>query len=484
MNFALLSLNYVISRAKETNQKKYKEMSFQLAEAGIEYYRWHLAHNQTDFKDGTLSPGPYVHSYSDADGNPYGQFSLEITTPASGSTLTTIISTGASSEKNTIHQKIKAVLGRPSFTDYAVVANDEMRFGTGTEVFGPIHSNYGIRFDGFAHNIVSSSETTYDDPDHGGSDEWAVHTHATPVDALPPQTLANRPDVFGAGRAVDSHNISFAGITGDLDDYQAAAAANGIYLSDSNAEGYRIHFRNDHKVEIYRITSQQTCQLRTCFHSRCWWTDYTTENLWSANGQQTFDYHGHQSNNLSMPTNGLIFAEDDVWVDGQVNGDRVTVVAARTPYSTGNANIIINNDLRYTNYDGQDAIGLIAQTNVYSGFYSEDDLRIDAAMIAQKGMVGRLMYPTGSTGTYNPANCNQNYIRSTFTNYGAIGTNQRYGFAYVCGSNPLPACAPCGTTASGYCTRNLLYDNNFYFAPPPYFPVTDQYRVISWEEQD
>ncbi|MDD5040456.1 MAG: pilus assembly PilX N-terminal domain-containing protein [Patescibacteria group bacterium] len=482
VSLASISTTYVLSRMRVAGHSAHAEAAFQVAEAGIEYYRWHLAHAQEDYQDGTGASGPYLHSYTDADGNAFGQFTLDITAPPAGSTVAEIRSLGSTTASTLVERAITAKLGRPSFTNFAVVANDNMRFGEGTEVFGPIHSNYGIRFDGFAHNVVSSSEITYNDPDHSGADEWAVHTHLTPVDAAPPTELASRPDVFAAGRVIDAGSVSFTGISGEFDDLQEEAESGGIYLTDSGTEGYHVKFLPGEKVGIYRVTAQKTCRKYTCFWLWCWWTNYTSTNLWSIETESTFDYHGVDSGSLSMPANGLIFIEDDVWVDGQVNGSRVSIIAAKAPYSSGNASIIINNDLTYTNYDGTDAIGLIAQDSILAGFYSEDDLRVDAAQIAQKGKVGRLYYAADS-GTFDPASCNQNYVRSTYTNYGAIGTNQRYGFAYVCGGAGNPACAPCGTTASGYCIRNLYYDENFYFAPPPFFPVTDQYRVLTWEQE-
>src|SRR3989344_2166536 len=71
-----------------------RETTIEIAEAGIEYYRWRLAHDPTDFQDGTGQPGPYVHEYSDAGGNRIGEFSLIVTPPAEGSNTATIRSTG------------------------------------------------------------------------------------------------------------------------------------------------------------------------------------------------------------------------------------------------------------------------------------------------------------------------------------------------------------------------------------------------------
>ena len=67
-----------------------REQAFQSAEAGIDYYRWHLAHVSNDYQDGTGGPGPYVHSLKNKNDSVIGQFSLTITPPSPGSTLVNI----------------------------------------------------------------------------------------------------------------------------------------------------------------------------------------------------------------------------------------------------------------------------------------------------------------------------------------------------------------------------------------------------------
>ena len=71
-----------------------RALAFTIAEAGVEYYRWHLAHNATDYTDGTGQPGPYTHDYFNKDNDKIGEFILDITPPISGSTIVTIKSTG------------------------------------------------------------------------------------------------------------------------------------------------------------------------------------------------------------------------------------------------------------------------------------------------------------------------------------------------------------------------------------------------------
>jgi hypothetical protein len=150
-----------------------------------------------------------------------------------------------------------------------------------------------------------------------------------------------------------------------------------------------------------------------------------------------------------------------VWVRGSINGARLTIASGKFPDNqTTRTNIIVNQDLRYTNYDGRDVISLISQNNINIGLYSNDVLRIDAALIAQNGRIGRYYY--GSA-------CSPYHVRSSITSYGMIGTNQRYGFAY--------------TDSTGYTSRNLVYDANLLYGPPPSFPLAaSQYSLISWEE--
>jgi hypothetical protein len=162
-----------------------------------------------------------------------------------------------------------------------------------------------------------------------------------------------------------------------------------------------------------------------------------------------------------MPANGVIFIEDHIWVRGQINGDRLTIASGRFPDNPSTrTNINFTTSTTYTNYDGTDVLGFIAQNHVNISLRSENIIRIDGALIAQNGRVGRFYYDS---------DCGTGYKRDELTSYGMIGTNQRYGFAY--------------TDGTGYKLRNLIYDVNLLYGPPPSFPLTtDQYAQISWEE--
>ena len=431
-----------------------REQAFQSAEAGIDYYRWHLAHNSTDYKDGTNLSGPYVHSLIDKNGNTIGQFSLTITAPSQGSTLVKIKSSGTSTLDSSFSRKILTQVAKPSIAEHAFAGNSSMRFGIGTEVFGSIHSNGGIRFDGIAHNLVTSGVLTYTDSDSDActtNNSYGVHTCFGSDDPTSPTALPSRPDVFNAGRLMGQPTIDFSGFANDIANLKTLAqASDGFYRDTSGAGyvGYHIILKTNDTFDLYKINSWAS--LGSCT------VQSPNTSSWSI-GTQTIQ------GNYSFPANGIIFLQDNVVVDGQISGARLTIAAALLPEPSDTSqykNIIINNDLSYTNYDGTDSIGLVGQGGVMVGMISDDNLKIDGALMAQHNLVGRFYYG-GSSCTYKN--------RTLLSLYGMIASYGRYGFAY--------------TDGTGYVTRSINYDANLLYAPPPEYPLTsDQYQILSWQE--
>lgn len=465
-SFVIVFSSWAYTSLRVASSVLYKEQALQIAEAGIDYYRWHLAHAPNDFQDGTGAPGPYTHIFYDKDGNAFGKFILTITPPITGSTIVTIVSEGQVDAYPKIKRKIKARLAIPSFAKYAIVANSAMRFGQGTEVFGPINSNAGIRFDGVAHNLVTSAVSSYDDPDHSGNVEFGVHTHVNvppssgindsfrSAEAPPTSPVPSRPDIFLAGRQFPVPATDFTGITNDLSTIKTKAQSGGKYFAASGALGYHIIFKTNDTYDVYKVTNltsaSSSCSSSSSSGDPTWGT-------WSINPSngQTFVA------NYANPANGLIFVEDNVWVDGQINTARITVAAGKFPDNASTRkSIIVNKNLLYTNYNGSDIISLIAQQDVLVGMVSDTVIRIDAATMAVNGKVGRKYYSS---------NCSPYHTRSQITLYGMIATNLRYGFAY--------------TNGTGYTDRIIIYDSNLLYSPPPSFPLTsDKYSIISWEE--
>lgn len=454
------------SNIKLSRRSVYREQAIQIAEAGIDYYRWHLAHSPQDYQDGTGQAGPYTHPFYDKDGVQIGSFVLTITPPPTGTTIVKISSTGNVLTDANASRTIESKLAIASFAKFAFVSNGDMRFGEGTEVFGPIHSNGGIRFDGLAHNIISSALSSYDDPDHTGANEFAVHTHvnAPPSsgvndafrsnEAPPTSPVPARADVFEAGRQFPVPAVDFTGLTSDLAQMKTNAQSSGRYFAGSGALGYKIVLKNNDKFDIYRVNTLVSAPSG-CTNSQ----NQTGWGTWSVNGTTLLQ------SNQNFPTNGLIFVEDNLWIEGTVATARLTIASGKFPdNSSTRTSITVNNDLLYTNYDGQDVLSLIAQKDINVGMVSDDSLRIDAALVAQNGRAGRYYY-----GTSCKSGGNNWYTRNIITLYGMIATYNRYGFAY--------------TDNTGYTTRQIIYDANLLYGPPPSFPLTsDQYTILSWEE--
>lgn len=464
--FLTSSLKVVVSNMQFGINRESKEETLQIAEAGVYFYRWYLAHQIAgltkqqvrQFWNSGTAYGVDV-PYED-DFNGIGTYRIDVTPPVSNSTIVIAEVTGWTYKNPNLKRTVKVRFRQPSWSEYSVLCDSDIRFGEGTDVYGPIHSNRGIRFDAVAHNIVSSGVASYDDPDHNefGTDklEFGVHTHvnAPPSSGIndnyrpnevPPHTVDSRTDVFLAGREFPLPARDFNSVLSDMADMKVQAgcnnvgsycsgnsngaivSANGIYFNNLS-NGRRIVLRTDGTMRVYRVTGYNTTSNE--INTQSAYTTYT------------------------IPNNGIIFVEDNVWVEGTINGKKITIVAADLS-GTEEKDIFIKNDLLYTNYDGSDIIGLVAQRDVEVTRDSENNLRIDGALLAQSGRVGRDHF----TSSYN---------KDTITVNGSIVTKLRYGFAYADGT--------------GYTNRNLIFDNNLLYYPPPYFPTGTDYAIDSWEE--
>lgn len=475
-------LGYITSQLNFSASRVQREEAFHLAEAGVYYYRWYLAHEVSgktaqevsDFWQSGNPLGvsePFEGEFYDQDGSVVGKYRLEVERPSANSTIVMVKSTGWTYRMPNVTRTVRVRFRRPSWSEFAVLANDFMRFGEGTEVYGKIHSNKGIRFDGTAYNVVSSLAPTFDDPDHFGGNEFGVHTHVrmppltgisdSPLSSEMPPTnpVPLRNDVFLAGRQFPVPEISFNGALSDLSymKQQAGISGHGLYF-DNAGYGRHIVLKTDGTMDVSLVNNY----------------DQDSNSIISETAPVSY----------GIPDGGVVFVENNAWVEGTINGRRLTIAAANL--IGGNyANIYIGMDnILYTNFDGSDTLGLVAQNNVEVVRDSLDNLTIDAALLAQSGRVGREHYyrwqecgePVCGTCCFLfwcwkccEPECHQvTDYRDTITVNGSIATNQRYGFAY--------------TDGTGYANRILNFDNNFIYSPPPYFPTGTEYSIDLWEE--
>lgn len=414
--------------------KAAKELALEIAEAGVEYYKWHLAHDPTDFQDGTGGPGPYEHGYTDKNGTLVGRFSLDIVPPPPGSTVVRIVSTGRSIIEPSVRRTVAARVGFPALTDYSFLTNGDIWIGDTEVVHGKMHANGGIRFDGLDDAPIMSARATYIcRPHHGCGNQ-------------------ERPGVWGGGGPTSFWQfpvpaVDFNGITVDLANLKTLAQTSGMYLGSSGTNGYYLHFNANNTVDVNRVTALRPSVVG-----------------WDVGGVRRVESNDIRTAVLietrAVPASGAIFVEDRVWVDGTVSG-HVTVGSGRFPDNPATrTNVIINGNIIYTAKDGSAALGLIAQQHVLIPRYSPNQLEIDAAVLAQNGSAQRYYYPGN--------------ILDRLVVYGSIISNGVWTWSWVSGG---------GAVVSGYRNTDTTYDANLTYGPPPGFPVGNSYQSISWDEE-
>src|SRR3989344_1498834 len=421
----MLPLLDIVSRKMQTLRASVeREQSLQIAEAGINYYQWRLAHFQTDYQDGTGQEGPYVHDYVDFDTQQnIGKFSLMFTPPLTGSTIVTIQSTGWTNANPGVTRTIIAKYGIPSIAKYAFLSNDVIWIGPSENVTGEFHSNNGIRFDGTGNAPIQSTRLTYTCSSSQGS----------PCPAI-------KNGIWGsASQAVKNFwsfpvpGIDFSSLTADFSNMKGLAQTGGIYLPPSNAQGYSLVFKSDGTIDIFKVTSLTS-------HQKGWDTNGAVHNEFTVYNARTLLF------NKPMPANGVMYLEDKTWVEGTVNGV-ATVVAALLPLNTSTApTIYIAKNIVYQAKHGSHSLGLIAQKDVVISYTAPSNLEINAAMIAQNCGAQFFYYP--------------NNIKNNITVFGSIMTFAQWTWTWVNSS---------GTVLSGYRNTFNNYDSNLLYGPPPSF---------------
>ncbi|PIT86540.1 MAG: hypothetical protein COU33_02560, partial [Candidatus Magasanikbacteria bacterium CG10_big_fil_rev_8_21_14_0_10_43_6] len=409
---------YALFEHQASNRKHARDMSFHIAEAGIDYYRWHLAHNPTDFQDGTGQPGPYVHEYVDKNGTNIGFFSLEIDPPLAGSTVATIRSTGWVNWQPQTTRTIQVRAGFPALTDYTFLTNANMNFSFTTEVHGQVHSNGGIRFDGTSDSWVKSARDRYQYENQQHDGVWGGGG---------PRAFWNFPVPA----------IDFNAITADLGAIRDSADDGGIHLNSSGDEGWHVVF-NGNNFDLFRVTDVD------CYPGSGRWR-FNRWNGWFWDGT-TYCYDVGAEvfvANHQIPENGAVFIEDNTWVEGQVDG-RVTVGVGRFPVQAPYETIYIQGNLTYAERSSDDVTGLLAQGDIIVPHDVPDTMTIDAALLSQFGVISRPYYDSDLKTLAN--------VFGSQISYAGGGWKWTNGW---------------GNVISGFVNTNHTYDANLSYYPPP-----------------
>jgi Tfp pilus assembly protein PilX len=497
---ALAVVEVIDTNFSAVNNNVQRQQAFNIAEAGINYYLWHLSHNSNDYKDGQSIPaspdpnlgyGPYVHNYVDANAVNEGTFTLWIKPQGNGSTIATVRSIGKVKNTNII-RTVEAQLGSPSFASYGIVSDGALWFGATETADGPVFSNVGVRMDGTNTSTVTSANATYvpsaalggDGNSHPGV--WCHPSITTPLNC----NTRDKSNWIYPSTQVDFNQVSTSLCTmkklAFASDPATASLANQANAC-SLTPGTRTPAYLPQRSSSFNTSRGYLIELNT----------NNTYNIWNVNNVKDAKIVGYQdaltmqsvASNIAIPSSGVIFAEDNVWVrtNPTLHG-RVTIANGRLATSN-TTDLTVADNLAYSTKNGEDAIGLVAEGNVYIGSFAPPDsanftLEVDAAVLAENGSVE---YPSNYVFSNNT--CTRGWItpNQKLNFYGSVATRQIWTWSWLsnnsCGDNVFDSSLPAPYRyVSGFEYNTTHYDYNLLYGPPPHYPSVSGYNVLSWRE--
>lgn len=466
--------SYTFTQSRYGRALYAREQALQIAEAGLEYYRWFLAHNPGNLTNGTGAGGPYTYTVTDPEGDTMGEASITVNGNQSCGAIQSVdITSQGESEANPLFKRtLFARYMRPSVAEYSHIVNANVWAGSDRNITGPYHSNGGIRMDGTNNSDVTSAVST-----------WVCDSS---FGCSPTNNSAD--GVFGAGTGsalwrYPVPQIDFPSFFSSLGTSTTAlrlyATADGIMLSPtstrvnnvqqgstyssvggSEQRGYHLNFRSDGTVDVYRVTGAS--YVRGYNSLLGWHNDY------SIISSQTF------IGNLTPPSDcTVIFSQAKTWIEGTVSG-KVTLVVADEGSFVPNT-LFANNDLTYQTVDGTTGLTVISEGSIIIPLLTPDVMTVRGIFVAQTGFFGRNHYVT--TGSNEVPSQYDSYVQqSQLTTNGSVISFRRVGTKWLCGSP--------GVYCSGYNNRIDNYDRLLAFSPPPFTPsASADFKFVLWREE-
>jgi hypothetical protein len=445
--------SYAFEQAKYGRALLAREQALHIAEAGLEYYRWFLAHNPGNLTNGTGLPGPYTYTVNDPEGGTLGSASLTVTGNSQCGVLQNIdiSSTGTSVQSPGYPRTVSVRYMQHNVAEYAFLINANVWYGSTNAGSGPYYSNGGTREDGTNNSTVGSALTSFScDSSMGCS---------------PTQT---EPGVFGAGSGsalwrYPVSSVDFAGMATNFSTMKTYAQSGGLYFYDASVagtaqKGWHIILNSDGTMDVYKVTSTS------------WAYGYPVDD--SSYFRANYDIIASQSyvGHYAVPAGcSLVYVQGTLWLEGTAKG-KFTILAADP--GSFNPDVIVSGNIGYAATDGTTGLTVIAEHSVRIPINSPDTLNLRGIYVAQSGYYGRDFYTSNSGyAPYTvPSGYNSYVTRSNLNVTGSIVSNTRP--AVVWGSS------------SGYLSRTNSYDQVLAFDPPPFTPPTStDYHYALWNEQ-
>lgn len=430
--------------------------SLAVAEAGLNQYLWMVAAGTSSEANDFAIPGntgddPRYKVFTLTDpysGEVQGQYAVQVTPPDQTDSRVKVTVTGLAAQPVEAPRTVEAHLGRPSFSEYILLVDESVYIGGPSDRVwhGKTHSNTGIRIE--TENIIDSiscANSTYE----YGNDNWKAGIWSQNL----PSNSASKSFWHFPVPPID-----FDIVTSDFARLNSLATgdANLPYVSASG--GWHIKILTGNRYQVRKVASD-------------------SENK-SSGGSITYAAGSSWSAARNYPNKGVIYVNDDVWVEGAGVSGRLTIACSGQLNPSGQqtaTNISIVDDITYATKDGNVAIGLIAQNNIKIPMYApisklppstNDDLEIDAAIIAQQGKEYVSYDSSGSASGWGPRRGELTFfgsVSSYITPYRRTDTRTDGHYA-------------------GFATGVNTYDAFLLHNPPPYFPKIGTYQILDWNE--
>jgi Tfp pilus assembly protein PilX len=396
---SMAMLNMIQAESGRANDAVARDASFQAAEAGVHaymsklvddssFYAHYLAKGESTRR---ASGGTSVAGSPDANvawtsglgntwtypngfdtweplGNGY-EYSLQITPPTPGQAGIDIVAEGRKSGATTDMRKVEALVRPAGVTDFQMLANADITYGTAATTKGKIYA--GKDASGTKHNVT-----------HNGIAYADIYAEGTVSGSVQLMNGAKRYDstTNPSIRTVIANPINFASFMSSLVDISNAAQAAGVHLNNSGADAWWLKF-----------SSNGTFTAQTC-------TKNGTSNI-----EAVLPVCSGTITTYNVPSNGAIYVAQSAIVSnattsGGVKG-RVTVAS--------NNNIVIADNINPVT-SGTDVLGLVAANEMIVAQWCPMNLTWTAATISENGQWrsasndgshGTMTF-TGSTATY------------------------------------------------------------------------------------
>lgn len=466
---------FVLQQSKYGRALYVREQAFQIAEAGLEYYRWFLARNPTIMTAGVGLETPYTYTVKDPEGPTLGTSAITAVPGLSCGAVQWIDleSEGTASADQSFSRTLAARYMRPSVAEYAFLYNTTVWFGSTNTGVGPYHANNGMRMDGTTNSITSASVSqVYCDNSYGSM--GCSGTGGNPSAGWKNGVFGNSANTTLWMYPVPS--VNFANMAVNFATLRSYAQADGVMLNPTSVtrdgvqmgstftsvgandqRGFHLTFLSNGTVDVRRVTATNSSNSINSYND--------------VDGSY-YNYPVIVSDtlvsNVSIPSNcAIIFSQAKTWIDGVVSG-KVTVIAADTGSYV--PDIILNGNLTYATNDGTSGLTAVAEGSVHVGLVVPTDMTVSGIFVAQTGQYGRDYYASGSmSSSYDP------YItRNSLTVNGTIVSALRGGICW----------GTSGSCASGFNNRTNTYDRVLAFSPPPFTPaVSTDYEFTLWREE-